>query len=348
MTRRPIQERISEEPLLSVCCTTYNHEAYLRQALDGILMQRVDFPCEILVGEDSSSDGSRALLREYEQGHPGVFTVFYRERNLGMVDNGLDLGRRARGKYLAWLETDDFWTDEDKLQRQVDFLEAHPDVYAVAHRVQVINEDGTPASWVYPACMEPEYTLRHVRRDILPCQTAALVRRNEFRDPPFDASLILDSRTLPVDRRIYFAFAANGRIHCLPDVMSAYRFNPLGGTSYSATTNDDDLHYIDYYEEFLEYARKCRFRDEALSSAEFLYFFRVLCARLDRCDGITPAYVKRARARLAHPVRCTIGAYLAFLHRRWWPRVRQRLSLAAERNAGLGALKKLYRRFCRR
>ncbi len=348
MIRRPIQEWISQDPLLSICCTTYNHEAYLRQALDGILMQKVSFPCEILIGEDSSSDGSRALLQEYEQSHPGVFTVFYRERNLGMVDNGLALGRRTRGKYLAWLETDDFWTHEDKLQRQVDFLEAHPDVLAVAHRVQVVNEDGTPSSWVYPACTEPEYTLKHVRRDILPCQTAALLRRNEFRDPPFDVSLILDSRTVPVDRRIYFAFAANGRIHCLPEVMSAYRFNPVLGTSYSATTNDDDLHYIPYHEEFLEYARKCRFREEALYSAEFLYFFRVLCARLDRCDGITPESVRRARSRLVHPLRCTLAGYLAYLHRRCWPRLRRRLSLAADHSAVLGVLKKVYRRLRRR
>ncbi|MGI5845061.1 MAG: glycosyltransferase [Candidatus Xenobium sp.] len=330
MTRRPIQEWIRPEPLLSICCTTYNHEAYLRQALDGILMQKVSFPCEILIGEDASSDGSRAVLQEYERNHPGVFTVFYREQNLGMVDNGLDLGRRTRGRYLAWLETDDYWTHEDKLQIQVDFLEAHPDFLAVAHQVQVVNEDGTPSSWVYPACTDPEYTLKHVRRDILPSQTAAFLRRNEFRDPPFDASLILDSRTIPGDRRVYFSFAANGRIHCLPEVMSSYRFSPFLGTSFSATTRHDDLYYIEFYEEFLEYARKCRFRREALISAEFLYFFRVLCARLNRRDGITPEFVKHARSRLEHPLLCTVMGYLAFLQRRLCPRLRQLLSLATK------------------
>ncbi len=346
MSRGPIQDWIRPEPLLSICCTTYNHEAYLRQALDGILMQRVDFPCEILIGEDCSGDGSRAILEAYQQRYPGVFTVFYRERNLGMIDNGLDLGPRARGRYMAWLETDDFWTDPDKLQKQVDLLEAHPDVLAVAHRVRVVNPDGTPATRGYIACLDPEYTLRHVRRDIMPCQTAALVARSAYRDPPFDASLIVKSRKVPGDRRTYFTLAANGRVLCLPDVMSAYRYSTVQGASYSATHDDGHLHYIDYYQEFMTYARRCRFRDEAIYSAEFLYFFRVLCARLDRCPGITPEYVRRARAGLVHPLRCTVAACLAWPRRIWLPRMLGRLNRAADRSALLGVLRRLYRRLC--
>ena len=92
--------------MLSVLCTTYGHEKYIRQALDSILMQRVFFSMEVLIGEDCSPDNSRLILKEYEKKYPGFFTVFYRKKNLGAANNYIDLAKRARGKYIAFLELD--------------------------------------------------------------------------------------------------------------------------------------------------------------------------------------------------------------------------------------------------
>lgn len=117
------------EPLVSICCATYNHERFIGQALDGILRQEVDFPIEILVNDDASTDGTPAILREYEARHPELIRVRYQ------AENQYSQGRRAfvhlllprvRGKYIALCEGDDYWTDPQKLRKQVEFLEANP------------------------------------------------------------------------------------------------------------------------------------------------------------------------------------------------------------------------------
>ncbi len=124
------------EILVSICCLTYNHEAYLRDTLEGFLMQKVDFPIEILVNDDASTDGTRAILREYAEKYPDLIRPFYQDVNL--YSQGKDLCLEvlypaARGKYIALCEGDDYWTDPDKLQMQVDFLEAHPEYTACVH-----------------------------------------------------------------------------------------------------------------------------------------------------------------------------------------------------------------------
>ncbi len=111
---------------VSVIILVYNHEMYLEQALDSVLMQKTDCNLEVLVGEDASPDGSADILRRYEDAYPGFFTVFYRSENMGGTKNAYDLLSRAKGRYIAFLEGDDFWTDEWKIQKQADFLEHYP------------------------------------------------------------------------------------------------------------------------------------------------------------------------------------------------------------------------------
>ena len=112
---------------VSVIILVYNHEMYLEQALDSVLMQKTDCNLEVLVGEDASPDGSADILRRYEDAYPGFFTVFYRSENMGGTKNAYDLLSRAKGRYIAFLEGDDFWTDERKIQKQADFLEHYPE-----------------------------------------------------------------------------------------------------------------------------------------------------------------------------------------------------------------------------
>src|SRR6476469_4789991 len=109
--------------MLSVCVLSYNHERYVAEALAGIANQRVDFPMEVIVGEDCSTDRTAAILREFAKTYPGEFRVLSRQPNLGCSRNLADAFLQCRGKYIALLESDDSWTHPDKLQRQVDFLE---------------------------------------------------------------------------------------------------------------------------------------------------------------------------------------------------------------------------------
>jgi glycosyltransferase involved in cell wall biosynthesis len=135
---------MSSTPLVSICCTTYNHAPFIRHALDGFLAQRVDFPLEILINDDASTDGTPDILREYERAHPELFRVVYQAENQFSrgVRPMLDLlFPRASGKYLALCEGDDYWTDPEKLRKQVGYLEAHPDCTVVSGGY-VILEDG--------------------------------------------------------------------------------------------------------------------------------------------------------------------------------------------------------------
>ena len=115
---RQREEYKDQKIMVSVICPTYNHAPYIKKALDSILSQNVDFPYEILVGNDCSPDNSREILSDYEKKYPSLIKVYNRERNLGPTKNGYDLYSRARGKYLITLELDDYWIDNDKLKKE--------------------------------------------------------------------------------------------------------------------------------------------------------------------------------------------------------------------------------------
>lgn len=128
-------------PLVSIVCITYNHEPYLRQALDGFLMQKCDFPFEIVLAEDCSTDGTREICREYAVKYPDVIHHVWSENNIGAVENEARAIRAAKGKYIALCEGDDYWTDAQKLQKQVDFMESHPEYSVTFHRYKIHYDD---------------------------------------------------------------------------------------------------------------------------------------------------------------------------------------------------------------
>lgn len=121
-------------PLVSICCLTYNHVEYIRDAIESFLMQKTTFPIEILIYDDASTDGTAEIIREYEKKYPNLIFPIYQQENQWSKGNspGIINRQRAKGKYLAYCEGDDYWTDSFKLQKQVDFLEAHPD-YGMVH-----------------------------------------------------------------------------------------------------------------------------------------------------------------------------------------------------------------------
>ena len=135
-----IKSQISNNnPVVSIVCITYNHEPYLRQALDGFLMQRTTFPVEIILAEDCSTDGTRAICEEYAKRYSKKIHYIVRDHNVGYNQNEYEAMQAARGKYIAFCEGDDYWTDADKLQRQVDFMEVHPDYSVCWHRCKHFN-----------------------------------------------------------------------------------------------------------------------------------------------------------------------------------------------------------------
>lgn len=125
--------------LVSIVCITYNHEPYLRQALDSFLIQKTSFAYEIVLAEDCSTDGTRKICEEYAAKYPDIIHYIYRDHNVGYNENEYEAMCAAKGKYIAYCEGDDYWTIPDKLQRQVDFLESHPDYSICWHRCKHHN-----------------------------------------------------------------------------------------------------------------------------------------------------------------------------------------------------------------
>lgn len=127
------------QPLVSVWMVTYNHEKFIAQALESVLMQKTNFNYEIVIGEDCSTDNTKCILKEFQNKFPTIINAIYQEKNVGAFRNAYEFVLpKCRGKYVACLEGDDYWTDPNKLQKQVDFLEANPQ-YVLTHSDYDVN-----------------------------------------------------------------------------------------------------------------------------------------------------------------------------------------------------------------
>ena len=136
----------SGDPLVSIRCTVYNHEPFLRECLDGFVMQKTNFPFEAIVHDDASTDGSAAIIREYAEKYPDIIKPIYETENqywkgVGAVGKIIDAAIHPNTKYIAFCEGDDYWTDPNKLQIQVDFLESHPEFVLTSHDYIEYDED---------------------------------------------------------------------------------------------------------------------------------------------------------------------------------------------------------------
>lgn len=107
---------------------TYNHADYLAEAIEGVVKQSCDFPFELIIGEDASSDATRQIALEYQKRFPEIIRVIYSENNVGMNINSKRIFEKARGEYIAYCEGDDFWIDTEKLKKQVAIIKQNPQI----------------------------------------------------------------------------------------------------------------------------------------------------------------------------------------------------------------------------
>lgn len=130
---------------VSVICATYNHETYIKDALEGFIAQRTSFKFKVFVGDDCSSDGTPDIIREYARAYPDIIVPVIRQNNIGAGKNWVDLISRTDSKYIAFCDGDDYWTDPLKLKKQFDYMEHHPNLRACFHDVEISIEtdDGT-------------------------------------------------------------------------------------------------------------------------------------------------------------------------------------------------------------
>ncbi len=215
-------------PLVSIRCTVFNHEHYLRQCLDGFIMQKTNFRFEVIVHDDASTDGSAKIIEEYTQKYPDIIKPIYQKVNQfslkkGGVRKAIDAAISPKSKYIAQCEGDDYWTNPHKLQTQIDFLESHPDYALCFHNAINHWEDNSkPDSTIMTDGMTSrEYSIEEIFQNWF-YATASFVYRKEVLSSPAkkefekyndivgDVPLILSASTV-------------GKIYGMIDIMSVYR-----------------------------------------------------------------------------------------------------------------------------
>ncbi len=242
-TNKPVN---NIEPLVSVLVSTYQHEEFISECLDSILEQKTDFPFEILVGEDESRDKTRAICKTYAEQHPDKIRLFLRDRKTSQLYdengnylcrfNGKWLGLSMRGKYIASCEGDDYWIDENKLQKQINFLQANPDFSMCFHNAKIICTH-RPEAFTFTKIKEGEYTGLDLYKDwVVP--SASVVFSPDFIE---NKDIFLNSNFLFGDILLFLELAEAGRVWYFDELMSVYRRHEGNMTNTSFFENPENV-----------------------------------------------------------------------------------------------------------
>lgn len=215
---------------VSILCLTYNQKDFVRDCLDGIVRQQASFPFRAIVHDDASADGTTGIIREYAERYPDLIIPIFEKTNQFSQNAFGEILRQVspyleQGKYLAICEGDDYWTDTLKLQRQVDFMEAHPDYALCYHDVMDLHlETGEQRLFDYYGKTVPDDADIH---DL--CQLDLYVRTCStlYRTSAIDFEQLCS--VMPVinlDSLMLYQAACHGRLKRLPQTMATYRIGP--------------------------------------------------------------------------------------------------------------------------
>lgn len=215
-----------EALLVSVFVITYNHEKFIRQTLESILMQKTSFALEIVVGEDGSTDDTRKILLEIAGRHAEKFKLLLHSPNIGAHKNQELTFLACTGKYVAMLEGDDYWTDPLKLQKQVDFMETNPDYAVCFHNMEVVHEDGSQPPRPSNLYLKDTFTAEDLCRGNFIYTASCL-----YRNPRFRAFPDWFPQAMPGDWPLHIMVAQQGKIRYLDELMGVYRVHAGGSWS---------------------------------------------------------------------------------------------------------------------
>lgn len=231
-------------PLVSICSITYNHKAYIRQCLDSLLSQKTDFTYEIIINDDCSTDGTTEIIKEYASKYPNlIHPIFHDENQYSKGVRGMFAKYcfpKARGKYIALCEGDDYWTDPLKLQKQVDFMNYNECCSLCFHHVEVLY-DGVPYggdcfSYVKPGACTLEYMLRNW---VIP--TCSVLYRREIHE-----YIPINSKFQYGDNVLFLTCFSHGLVYCVDGVMGVYRRNSGGWTMNKSTIEMMSSQYLHF------------------------------------------------------------------------------------------------------
>ena len=232
--------------LVSISCMTYNHEKYIKDAIEGFLMQKVNFDYEILIGEDCSTDNTRQIVEKYVEKYPDKIRIITSEKNVGSKKNVLRVHKEANGKYIAVCEGDDYWTDPLKLQKQVDYMENHPDCSLCYHAAIVVRADSkVTGKLIRPSKENRIYSTEDMISWHVLLPTASSIYPKKLMDNPPEFY-----KNAPVgDHPLAIELSTRGYVYYMDEVMSAYRVMVKG--SWTDRMNSAKLK-IEYLYKLLE------------------------------------------------------------------------------------------------
>lgn len=212
---------MKKDLVISVCMITYGHEKYIREAIEGVLIQKCDFEVELIIANDCSPDNTNSIIENILENHPEKISVKYfnHDKNLGMMPNFIFALQQCSGKYIALCEGDDYWTDHLKLQKQVDFLEANSDYVLCFHQVDILKLDGEIVEDFITKVPDDYETIESLVTFGNYIHTPSVVFRNVIKEFPFEFQLS------PIgDYFLYIMLAEYGKIKYLNEKMAIYRF----------------------------------------------------------------------------------------------------------------------------
>ncbi len=237
------------EPFVSVRVSTYMHSKYIKECLDGILMQKTSFAFEILIGEDQSSDGTREICIEYAKKYPNQIRLILHKRENNIHINGRPTAKfqgiytsyLCRGKYYAVVEGDDYWTDPKKLQKQVMYLENHPDCSFTCHDVEIVYEDVPEVFPFQTVWTKNEIYFPDVFNHHFVSFLSIIYRRSMLSNPP-----AWFSKAVVGDIPLVLVLAHQGYGYYFTEKMGVKRKNP-GGVTQDPLRQKTDMAPLFYF-----------------------------------------------------------------------------------------------------
>lgn len=220
-------------PLVSIVCDVFNHGAFLRNALDGFIMQQVNFPIEILIHDDASTDDSAEIIRDYEKQYPDLFRPIYETENQYHKQHlWADIQfPRAKGKYIAICEGDDYWTDPLKLLKQVDYMEDHPECSLCFTNAIIHWYDGAHDDSVFSQFEENDYSGVYLCQEWISPTASFLFRTPLYKE--FSRIVHKYPHIIIGDSPLLLTCAKNGKVHGIPDITCVYGKHENSWTQYT-------------------------------------------------------------------------------------------------------------------
>ena len=226
-------------PLVSVVCITYNHEDYIKQCLDGFIMQQTNFPFVVIVADDCSTDKTREIIEEYAEQYPDIIIPVFRTENVGIEKNYIGAIKSCTTKYLAICDGDDYWINPNKLQKQVDFMKAHPDYAICFGKMKMVFENSNKPSRILPLKMNknPQSYRKLLLGGYIPSNTV-MYRYENLKNTVQN----YPENIYPWDWFNHISAAAHGKIGFINELMSVYRRNEQGVSYTNAKDHEKELH----------------------------------------------------------------------------------------------------------